>query len=561
VSGYEPLVTLRDMVYFGYAEDTYKMTRKLTLTYGLRYGVIGSWVTAGNMLNYLDTTSPSPIAGAAGLPNLVGGIGIPGVSISSRTEQDPSYTHVEPRFGLSYAMNENTVIHAGFGIFRHPQAAEASYSELGGSARKSTSVSSQTVGSTVQIVPGSSAGTPGYYTLGNPFYASGGAPPAPYGDNPVAQPGNNIASGPQSIELGQNVEGDLRRQDDPYQEIFSLDVQRSFTGHFVATVGFISNEGVHLRTGIQSNQLTGAVLAQCAAADPSGKTCAPLSNSVANPFHNVITDSSSVLAAATIPAAYLQRAYPQFNQFEPIDVGWAHSSYDALQVTLQHREANGLSVLVGYTYSKAIDQSGDSSTTTSIQDNGCHACERSISEQDSTHVITENTIYELPFGHSRKWLNSGIPAVAAGGWQLGTAYKFNTGLPVQLTETATTLVGNAVLRPTVVPGMSIKPTNSTQAFNPAAFSVTPAYAFGNAPRWLSNVRYPNYQNLDVFVQKQTSLRSERAALTIRFEALNALNTVVFNEPAVNVNSSTFGNKSTSQANLPRECQLSVRVTF
>jgi hypothetical protein len=565
VSGYEPRVTERDMVYFGYGEDTYKVTPKLTATYGLRYGIIGSWVTDGNILNYLDESSPSPIAAAAGLSNLVGGIGIPGVSISSRTEQKPSLFHIEPRLGLSYALDSNTVIHAGFGIFRHPQAAEASYSELGGSARKSTSANYQTVGSMVQILPGTSTGSPGYYTLQNPFYSSGGAPPAPYGDNPSPLTGNNVGSGPLSIELGQNVEGDLRTQTGPYQEVASLDVQRSLPQHFVVTVGLINNEGVRLRTAFQLNQLSDTVLtSKCLAADPTGKTCTTLSTAVANPFYNVITDSSAVdnLSAATTPAGYLLRAFPQFGNFEPIDVGWAHSTYRALQTTLQHRESNGLSVLVGYTYSKAIDQSGDSSSTASIQDNGCLRCERSISEQDSTHVFTENAIYELPFGKNKMWLNSGIAAHLTGGWQIGNAYKFNTGLPVQLTQTATSLVGNAVLRPTIAPGVSIKPTAANQAFNPAAFTATPAYMFGNAPRWLSNVRYPNYQNLDVFIQKQTKIHGDRMGLLVRFEALNAPNSVVFNEPGVNVNSSTtFGLKSTTQTNAPRECQLSGRFTF
>lgn len=562
VSGYEPRVTLRDMVYFGYIEDTYKVTRKLTATYGVRYGIIGSWLTDGNILNYLDETSPSPIATAAGLPNLVGGIGIPGVSTTSRREQNPSYAHVEPRFGLSYAVNDNTVLHAGFGIFRHPQASEASYSELGGSFRKSTSVSSGTVGSAVQIVSGSSTSSPGYYSLGDPFNAGGGAPPAPYGDNPVAKAGNNVGNGPLSINLGQLAEGDLRAQSGPYQEIASLDVQRSLPDHFVATVGLINNEGVGLRSAYQLNQLRDSVLAQCVAADATGKTCTPLSNAVANPFHNVITDSSSTLFAATVPAGYLQRTYPQFSQFEPIDVGWAHSTYRALQVTLQHRESNGLSVLVGYTFSKAIDQSGDSSSTASIQDNGCHTCERSISEQDSTHNFTENTIYGLPFGHSRMWLNSGIPAVLAGGWEIGTAYKFYTGIPVQLTQTVTSLVGNPVLRPTIVPGVSLTQTSSTQAFNPAAFVATPAYEFGNSPRYNSHIRYPNYQNLDIFIQKSTKFMGERMGFTIRFEVLNATNLVVFGPPAANISSaSTFGNKSTTQTNGPREAQLSGRFTF
>jgi hypothetical protein len=221
---------------------------------------------------------------------------------------------------------------------------------------------------------------------------------------------------------------------------------------------------------------------------------------------------------------------------------------------------------VGYTYSKAIDQTGDSSSTFSIQDNACHSCERSVSEQNETHNFTENTMYELPFGHNHKFLNSGLPAVLSGGWQLGDAYKYSSGIPVQLTESASstpsTLIGAGVIRPSIVSGVSLAPTSSTQAFNPAAFAVTPNYKFGNAPRYESQIHYPDYQNLDVFLQKQTKFWGERLGVTIRFEALNALNSVVFGAPGANVSSpSSFGLKSTTQTNSPREAQLSARFTF
>jgi hypothetical protein len=576
VSGYQPLVTIRDMAYFGYGEDTYRMTRKLTVTYGVRYGIIGSWVSDGNLLNYLDLNVPSSVAAASGLPNLVGGVGVPGLSEPSRTEQRPSLLHIEPRFGVAYALNDKTVLHGSFGIFRHPQASEASYYEMAAFARVSTSVSNQSVGGNYVVVPGSSTSSPGYYTLGNPFFAAGGGPPAPYGPNPTPITGNNVGSGPTSIELGQNVSGDLRQQTGPYQEVLSLDVQRVLPSHFVVSAGYILNEGVRLRSAIQLNQLSDSVLAQCAAGatvagtfqagDPTGKTCPALTTNVSNPFYKVITDTSAVnnLSAATIPIGDLQRAYPQYGKLTALDVGWGHSTYNALQLSVQHRQANGLSVLLGYTYSKAIDQTGDSSSSSSsafMQDNGCQRCERSVSEMDATHVLTEDAVYELPFGHNRPFVNTGIAAYIAGGWQIGEAYKIDSGLPVLLTQSATALVGNQVLRPTRVSGVSLAPTSSTQAFNPAAFSVTPAYRLGNVSRYSSQIRYPNYQNLDAFLQKETKFWQDRVSATVRFELLNAPNSVVFGAPAVNANNANFGAKSTSQSNLPREGQLSARFTF
>jgi hypothetical protein len=585
-SGYAPLVTERDQTYFGYGEDTYKMTHKLTLVYGVRYGVQNSWKTDGNMLNYLDPNVPSPIALAAGLPTLVGGVGIPGVSTPQRNLQTAGLMHIEPRFGLSYAVNENTVLHSSFGIFRYPQASEASYSEMAGFLRNSTAANTLTnANSVVQVAPGSSTSSPGYYSLHDPFYGGiNDAPPAPYGDNPSPLPGNNVGRGPASINLGQTVEGDLRQQTGPYQEIASADIQRSFKGHFVAALGFISSEGVRMRSGVQMNQISDNVLAQCAsgatvggvpvAGDPTGATCPALTTTVNNPFLNVITDPTSPNSIATaqkVGNGYLEKPFPQFNKFEAIDVGWGHGNYRAMQATLQHRQANGLSLLIGYTYSKNIDQTGDSSSTFGIQDNACHSCERSVSEQNMTHNFVENAMYELPFGHGRKFLNQGTIAYIAGGWQIGDAYKYYSGLPVQLSEsangTASAIIGAGVLRPSIVPGVSLAPTASNQTFNPAAFKATPNYQFGNTPRYMSSIHNPDYQNLDVFLQKQTKFWHDRVSGTFRFEALNALNTVVFAAPGANVGkfgsaqNNTFGIKSTTQTNLPRECQLSARFTF
>jgi hypothetical protein len=89
---------------------------------------------------------------------------------------------------------------------------------------------------------------------------------------------------------------------------------------------------------------------------------------------------------------------------------------------------------------------------------------------------------------------------------------------------------------------------------------------------MSSIHYPDYKNLDVFFQKETRFWGERMGATIRFETLNATNSVVFGAPNVNANNivyvngvetttGSFGNKSTSQTNDPRQAQLSARFTF
>jgi hypothetical protein len=245
--------------------------------------------------------------------------------------------------------------------------------------------------------------------------------------------------------------------------------------------------------------------------------------------------------------------------------------------------SQGLSMLLGYTYSKMIDNVGESGTTASVQDNGCLACEKSIADLDQTNVVRLSTVYELPFGPQKMFLNKGFASYLGGGWSVGGTYQFSTGQPLQLTAPiqgglASNLYGMNVLRPELVPGQSVTntaglPANSNgvyPSFNYNAFmepgqtahgvGTADPYLFGNAPRYLSGVRNPNYWDMDLFFAKTTKI-TERMSATFRMEALNALNTVVFGSPDVGVSDTNFGYNPQTQNNNPREVQISGRFTF
>ena len=542
-SGYAPKVNFRHQYYAFFAQDTAKLTRRLTLTYGLRYSLESGDVAQGNELSYLDTTDPSPIASQVpSLPHLVGGVGIPGETSSGGNLQAPGKLHFEPRLGVAYSLDSNTVIHGGFGLFYHPTATWGTNPASFGFTRKSTSIDA------------AANGFSPLYNLSQPFP---NGLPVPYGNNPSPQPGNNTGNGPLSIELGQNVSGNPYKQADAYQEVWSLDVQRALPSHFVVTATYTGSVGVHLYGALQLNQLPTSVLA----------TGTAINQVVPNPFYGVITDPSSILSQTTIQQGYLQRAHPQFRNFELLNAGLGHANYQAGQLTVEHRLNSGLSLLLGYTYSKSIDNIGEGGTSASVQNIGCLSCERSIADLDQTNVLRISTVYELPFGPSKPLANHGPLSRLLGGWQLGGTYQYNTGQPVALTSPiqSASLNGGSVMRPTLVPGQSITqevvgPNGELSSFNPKAFTETGPYAFGDAPRYLSNVRLPAFMELDALLQKSTPL-NERMSLVIRFEALNALNNVVFGGPDTGVNDANFGFDPHTQQNNPRIAQASARLVF
>ncbi len=497
-----------------------------------------------NGLSYLDTTSPSPIASQVpSIPNLIGGVGIVGLNGQSRTLQVPGKLHFEPRLGLAYSPNAKTVVHAGGGIFWHPTATYQTNPASFGLTRKSTSIDAGPDGVTA------------LYSLSNPFPSG---LPTPYGNNPSALPGNNTGSGPLSIELGQTISGNPRAQSNAYQIAWSFDVQRSLPGGFVVTAAYVGSVGNRLLGAVQLNQLSDANLALGSA----------INKVVPNPFYGVITDSSSLLSKSTIQEGYLLRAYPQFLNFELLNSGWGRSTYQAGQLTLEHRLGRGLSLLLGYTYSKNMDNVGESGTSASIQDNGCHKCEWSIADLDQTNVVRVSGLYQIPVGSRTQLLNRGLASHLLGGWELGATYQYNTGQPLALTSPvlSASLNSGTPMRPTLVPGQSITQTvvnpanGQVSSFNPKAFTQTGAYAFGNAPRYLSDVRYPALTDLDMLLQKKINI-NERMFVTLRFEALNSLNHVVFGAPDVAVTDTNFGYNAHVQANAPRIAQVSARFTF
>jgi hypothetical protein len=497
-------------------------------------------VEKNNLLNYLNTTAVSPLQVQVPSVTLTGGVGIPGLYGTSRELQNPGKVDFDPRLGASYMLNEKTIIHSGFGIFRHPAAAWQQFPNADGGIRTTTSVDTEPNG--VTPLPG--------YQLSNPF---------PTGLTPPAGNAAGLA-----IDVGDSVEGPLRKQNIPYQINWSLDIQRALPADFVVTAAYVGNEGVHLMVNEQLNQLPDADLA----------LGSKLLTLVPNPLYGLIDPASSV-NTPTVKNSQLLRPYPEYQNFEGNNIGAGHSTYNAAQLTVEHRLKHGLAVVFAYTFSKAIDNVGEmtsvAGTMGAVTDTYCPRCDRSVSDQNETHVLRWSTRYELPFGSGRQFLNQGFIKHIVGGWALSAIYQIDTGRPLALSYTnVSNLDSSSTLsRPNVIPGVSDKVPGGPQIrlngsgiyFNKAAFMATPTYSFGTASRYLPDVNSPTAWDLDSMLEKNTQL-SERYTLTLRAEMFNALNNVTFSGPTTSFTSASFGEEATlTQSNTPRNVQLSLRLAF
>jgi hypothetical protein len=296
---------------------------------------------------------------------------------------------------------------------------------------------------------------------------------------------------------------------------------------------------------------------------------------VPNPFFNVI--ATGPLATATVQRQVLLRAFPQFTSVSQQYLGQANSTYDALQVTLQKRMSQGLTVLMGYTWSKNIGDANNLTTgfldvgTPGYQNDWNRKLERSVVATDIPHRLVLSGNYELPVGRGKKFgsgLNRWFDA-AVGGWQVNGILTVQSGFPMQFSNTgAPSFAGS---RPSFTGSDANAYTSGDIEsrlggvsggpgyLNASAFRQPLSFEFGNVPRLTDRIRTPGNRNVDFSMMKYFSIR-ESIKLQFRAEAFNAINHVIFSGPNASVGNASFGIIS-AQDNKPRNIQLALKLLW
>ena len=191
-------------------------------------------------------------------------------------------------------------------------------------------------------------------------------------------------------------------------------------------------------------------------------------------------------------------------------------------------------------------------------------------------------IVELPFGHGKKWPQNGVASQVIGGWRVTGVYTISDGYPFGITDNSYGYNNAAHLlsdRPNMIgnplPAGFQQTTQhwfNTQAFDfsgtkPAAGLVNltgpgdPAKAFGNSPRYFSNIRVPGVNNIDFSLQKDFRIpKGEQTRLTFRADFYNAVNHPQFASPNSDPTVGNFGT-ITSTAITNRTIQLGLHLYF
>jgi hypothetical protein len=257
------------------------------------------------------------------------------------------------------------------------------------------------------------------------------------------------------------------------------------------------------------------------------------------------------------------------------------SSYNGLFVTVRKRLTRGLQFDVDYTFSHSIDNNSDTANQNGNFEPGVTAilCDatnpkacRGNSEFDAKHQITADFVYDLPFGRGKAFARNISWALdeAIGGWQISGIETWRTGLALTADSgiaSTTSLAadpGEIFVGPksALQTDVHLQSDGTVQLYknqSAAIAAFTPPVGVGLGTR--DNLRGPHFSNLDVAVNKNFPLGTERYKLQFRAEAYNVFNHTNFGLPDPTLNGN-FG-QLTSEAGVEpsRVMQFALRFDF
>ena len=545
-----------------FLQDDWKVTTKLTLNLGVRWDFVPGAVERHNQGNgAFNATSVNPINSLVSVPGynqIVGGLTYLGVNGNPRTIYPMTKTNIQPRVGIAYALDDKTVLRAGFGeSMRSPQNGPSSY---GFNASTSYQANDPTH-------PGST-----YPNLANPI------------SNPYSSTVKPSGSSLGMLEqLGQGpyiVNGSYKI---PSFWNYSVGVERQFLQHDTVNVAYV---GTRLYNGDSSdggfNRQSAAAYAPC---NPQvgGRPEVCSNNNVLNPFKGVNGfQGSSDYTSSTVNALTFTQPFPQFGGMTEWQLNAAHTWYNSLQVTAEHKWTNSLTMHGTWNWSKLMDSGGFADSTYRVQS-------RQLDGNDHTHRITLSGVYLLPVGRDRSFLPKANRIVdgVIGGWELGSLYIYQTGSPWGVPNNPNEVyLHSAYVKPHIQKddgfirlaaacAEQYQETNNTYSLKElpfdydgtcsqgADFQQVPNY--GETPNVIySGIRIPRTHQFDANLSKNFAI-VERMKLQVRMEAFNVLNHPLWSEgPDGSTNDSTFGlieKGPWGQSNLPRQIQLSAKVVW
>jgi len=277
------------------------------------------------------------------------------------------------------------------------------------------------------------------------------------------------------------------------------------------------------------------------------------------------------------PYSFYNRQFSYLRTLRSIGNG----SYNAMQWTVRKRFTNGDSAEFNYTYSKSIDMASRPENSTATNGVIINAWDRrqfrAPSDYDARQQWNANFVYGLPLGRGRALLDrGGVVNAILGGWQLSGLYRQSTGLPTSVGNgrfwpTNWNITGYATAIGTVADGTrrdAPAPPGGTGGVNlfqdPAAAIRAFDYTLPGQAGGRNVVRGDGNFNVDLGFGKTFNMPySEKHTLQFRWEVFNVTNTARFDPFLTSADLGNLGSfgKYTDTLTLPRVMQFGLRYDF
>ena len=258
-----------------------------------------------------------------------------------------------------------------------------------------------------------------------------------------------------------------------------------------------------------------------------------------------------------------RRVRPFFNNVNQRGTLFLNQNYNALQVKAEKRLTQGFTFLSSFTWSHNIDYGSENLTQgTTAQQRYTYnqSIERSNANLDRRLAYVLSTVYELPFGKGKSYLNgNGIGRWILGDWQIGGILSLLAGTPDSHSfNRNTTGVGGAnrgdILRD---PNLPSSERSIDRWFDTGFVTAGQPFQLDNAGRNL--IVGPPTRNFDFSLSRRFFLPMEGHFLQFRFESFNFTNTPTFGRPNTSVGSANAGIITT--AGEPRRIQFGLKYVF
>jgi len=498
-----------------YAQDNWKVTRKLTLDYGLRYDFA---TYQREQYGRFGSFSPT-------VPNTQDGGRLGGVIYEATCNCQFAHNYpygFGPRLGFAYQLDSKTVLRGGAAMI------------VDGTA--DNNVLTRSVTSVNQVFSTAWAQAPMTLAGGVPLTSAQVAYPnfSPSHFPVVAVPGTPGAA--PTYYTDPNGGRPARM----YQ--YSFGVQREIIRDLLVEASYVGNRGIWWQsTGASPAVNYNANTPQSLLADGLDITtqaarnilAAPIGSTAAGPFQNKLPYPNFPLTATV---AQSLRPFPQFTTapgglWAPLGDSW----YNSLQARVIKRLSHGLDASLNFTWSKSLTNGIE----TQVNDVFNRGLNRYISQYDRPFVTNLNVSYTVP---APGWTSSRILKYVLGGWQTGALLTYSSGAPILVPASANQLNTETFATASYlnrVPGAPLflqdlnchcfDPTKSL-VLNPAAWTSPAPGTFGTSAAYYSDYRSERHP-VENFSVGRTFRFREQMSLTIRAEFINIFNRTVFPNPS------------------------------